>query len=378
MRKKQYRPPRRVSLGGYRGRGRLSTSGVLIIIIAVLAVLVVAGLVWFLVLQNHVVYSADGAKYQFSDSESSSADSSSGSSAVNIVISSGASDPAETGESASSSGASQTKTQTDVRALEITVDQLLAGQGAELLSAAGANTAVVDMKQDDGSLNYVSTLSLAAQCGATSADSTLNSRIEAAVTALEAQGYSTAARISCFRDGLLQKADQSLNILTHSGYRWKDSEGIYWSSPTSETVQTYVAGIAGELAQLGFDTIVLDNARYPTAADGTLSYIQEGSAYDTASLSTVIKTFYQRVADTLNGRAKLAVVTAEGALTGTDTLSGQTAAGFAPADYVLALPPETGASYDQLLTAAGVSARAILILTAGAAAAATGSWAVMN
>ena len=138
------------------------------------------------------------------------------------------------------------------------------------------------------------------------------------------------ARVSCFKDDKLSDADRSLNITTNSGYRWTDPEGLKWSSPTSQTVRQYVAGVCAELAALGFDEILLDNAGYPT--QGNLGYIKPGAAYDRAQFSTVIGEFYKEVEEALSDypEVRLSVATDRDTLEkGKDERSGQTVAALA-------------------------------------------------
>ena len=201
------------------------------------------------------------------------------------------------------------------------------GTAEDRLAEAGAQAALFDMKGDDGSLAYVSALDLAVRAGASSADPDRN----AAIRELNGrEGLYTVARVSCFKDDKLSDADRSLNITTNSGYRWTDPEGLKWSSPTSQTVRQYVAGVCAELAALGFDEILLDNAGYPT--QGNLGYIKPGAAYDRAQFSAVIGEFYKEVEEALSDypEVRLSVATDRDTLEkGKDERSGQTVAALA-------------------------------------------------
>lgn len=101
----------------------------------------------------------------------------------------------------------------------------------------------------------------------------------------------TVARLSCFRDHALAK-DETYAIRTNSGYRWTDPEELRWSSPASQAVQDYLVALMVELAQLGFDEILLDNWGYP--AEGNLGYIKQGDAYDLEHLSQPVEEFLAR------------------------------------------------------------------------------------
>lgn len=257
-------------------------------------------------------------------------------------------------------------------------EALAMGAAQAQIQAAGANAAWFDMKADDGTLGYVSALPLALQAKASSANPALNEAIKALNAA---EDVYTVARVSCFKDNSLSTAEKSLNILTNSGYQWTDPQKLKWSSPTNPAVRAYVAAICGELAGLGFDEIVLDNAGYPTT--GNLTYIKKGPNYNLDQLDEIITGFYAEVRAALAPypEVTLSIVTTEGALDGTDKLSGQTAANVAQsADRVWAVPPVTvGTSYAQLLSAAGMSQAAeqgVIVSLAPIAGDLGDSWAV--
>ena len=265
----------------YRGRSRFrSFLKWIIALLAVVLIGAVAALYW---LQQFMVYSPGGGRLVFPWTEQQGAsptpDAAQASPQVSptvVVVMPEVPDPEY------------------LHAALLPREALYDGTAESQLQAMGAQAALFDMKGDDGSLAYVSALDLAVRAGASSADPAIN----AAIQALNAQeGLYTVARVSCFKDDKLSDADRSLNITTNSGYRWTDPEGLKWSSPTSETVRQYVAEVCAELAALGFDEILLDNAGYPT--QGNLGYIRPGDAYDAAQFSTVVGEFYNEVREAL-------------------------------------------------------------------------------
>lgn len=244
-----------------------------------------------------------------------------------------------------------------LRALALPRTALYDGSALAGLEAAGANCAVFDMKADDGTLGYVSALELAGQAKTSAADASINVAIR---VLNETEGLYTVARVSCFKDDLLSNADWGMNILTNSGYRWVDPDGVRWSSPTSEAVRDYVTGVCLELAALGFDEILLDNAGYPT--QGNINYIRIGQAYDPDGLDQVISGFYRQVRLTLARdypEVKLSMVTTEAALEGSDALSGQTAANLAANAWRIWCAPAEKAEndYERILSGAGMEER---------------------
>ena len=168
------------------------------------------------------------------------------------------------------------------------------------------------------------------------------------------------ARMECFRDELLPYYDISTALRTHSGYRWTDPEGIHWVDPTNETVRNYLKDVARELAELGFDEIVLASAAYPT--EGHLEYLQEGASYPVNQengLSQVLDQLYEELSVVLaDTPAKLSVESRESVLiNGSDEHSGQTVPVLAAHGWRVWVRMEEAGAADlsQTLTQAGMT-----------------------
>lgn len=267
-------------------------------------------------------------------------------------------------------------TEPPIHAVSLPRTALYDGTAQTQMEAAGGTAALFDMKADDGTLGYVSEVQMAKDLR--TSDS--NPAINAAITALTGSELYTVARVSCFKDDAAPYRNNALAIKSNSGYNWKDAANVRWASPTNETMRQYIVDICLELARLGFDEIVLDNAGYPT--QGHLEYIKVGDAYDTAKLSTVIGDFYVQVKTALAAYpdVKLSIRTTEDALDGTDLLSGQTAANVVKnAQRVWVAPAaKDETDYAALLTAAGMEEPdANLVLTAAAAGDKENSWAIL-
>lgn len=219
-------------------------------------------------------------------------------------------------------------------------EALYDGTAVSQVEALGGDCALFDMKADNGMLNYVSTQENAVAGGLNPDSPERNFSIQALNNT---EGLYTVARVSCFKDHGLILYDRNMAIFTNSGYRWTDPDGIRWSSPTTPEVRDYLTAVCVELAQLGFDEILLDNAGYPS--EGNLHYIKKGAAYDASQFSTVIDGFYAQVASALaEYDVKLSVVTTQEALDGTDTLTGQTPDNLARMDR-LWFTNESGSLY---------------------------------
>lgn len=182
-----------------------------------------------------------------------------------------------------------------LRAVLVSNAALAGGTVEQAVTAAGGNAAILDMKLDDGTLNFVSSNAIAVAAGVSAADPAQN----AAIAELTKGELYTVARVSCFRDHALPGYNDELAIHTNSGYRWTDFAGVRWSSPAHETVVSYLVDLCVELAQLGFDEIYLTNCGFPTAADGNLGWIKVGAAYPKGSLDTLILPFLTQVKEAL-------------------------------------------------------------------------------
>lgn len=314
---------RRTSYGYGSYQGRSGRSGILKGIVVVLVVVLLLAVAAFFYLQRYMVYSDDGTAH------------------LEIpffqrTTPPPATDPAVTDPVTVTPPPTATPTPKPerIRPVALSREALYDGTAAELVTEGGGTAALFDMKWDTGELGWVSEQSLAIAAQVSAADPALNVAVQAAAAG---DGVYRIARISCFKDNLLSNADTSLAILTNSGYRWTDPEKVRWVSPANETVRAYLVALCQELAQLGFDEILLDCAGYPT--QGKLGYIKAGPAYDTQQLEPVISGFYEAVAKGLEGTQTVFSVVYDPEKT---ALSGQSAEGIAAAGGTVVTVEEDG------------------------------------
>ena len=348
----------RYGYGGYHGRSR--GQGVLKVIIAVLAVVLLVVLGLFFLQENHLAFSSDGAHLSLPFF--------------------GGEDPLPEPEVSEPVVVTTVPTPTPtpeppMQAALLPRSALKDGTAPALLAEAGGNTAVFDMKADDGSLGYVSALEVAKQAGASASDPELNQAIQN----WNAGNVYTVARVSCFRDNKAPYAVPSLGIKTNSGYNWRDQEDLRWMSPTSEEARAYVVDVCVELAELGFDEILLDNSAYPT--QGHLEYIKRGGNYDQSRFQEIITAFYTQVETALAAYpdVKLSIRTGGDVLvSGQDAVSGQSATALAEhADRLwVDLGEVSLAAAAEALGGAGAEEKLVPIL--GAAGGGNDSWANLH
>lgn len=199
----------------------------------------------------------------------------------------------------------------------LSLDQLADAQTL----ADGYDGVILPMKTADGALGYVSALPLAADAGASSGDPDRNEVLRALN---DTPGLYTVAQVSCLRDSALVREEPGLSLHRVSGSPWLDESRQGWLDPAQPQVQSYLIGLCRELAQLGFDEILLDNWGYP--AEGNLGYIKQGDAYDLEHLSQPVEEFLARAEAALEPYGtRLALRSTWAVLEGEESPGGQTA-----------------------------------------------------
>jgi len=233
---------------------------------------------------------------------------------------------------------------TFMAAVEADITRVADGSWKSWLEEQGANALVLNMKTDEGILNWES--------GKTVSDSAVNR----ALKQLNDGEIHTVARMACFRDEALANTYEYC-IHSNSGYRWKDFGGVHWVSPAHTDVQDKLVAQAVELAELGFDEILLDHFGYPQAGSGEMGWIKKGPVYDPQHLDLVVGAFLTRVRQalepyeiTISLRTNAGVVHNDGDLTG---VTGAVLEEFS--DRVWLSEVDTDAPLAEILTLAGVS-----------------------
>ena len=291
---------KRFVYGSYRGRR--STTDVLktvALILAVLVVLAVAG-VWMA--QKYIVYDDGGYHLElpFFQKEGPAQEPED----FRVAVEPAASQPEETPEEG----------EPLLAAVTVPLSAVEDGSAEALAAQAGANSVLLDMKTDRGQLGFVSQLAMAASAGVNAGQADINRQLQA----LNSGELYTVARLSCFRDHALAK-DETYAIRTNSGYRWTDPEEVRWSSPASQAVQDYLVALMVELAQLGFDEILLTDCGFPTQGDlDSLRAVEEKEE----TLQTFCRQLQGALADT---PVTLSVMGQRDSVTA-DPVSGQTTA----------------------------------------------------
>ena len=194
----------------------------------------------------------------------------------------------------------------------LSLDQLADAQTL----ADGYDGVILPMKTADGALGYVSALPLAADAGASSGDPDRNEVLRALN---DTPGLYTVAQVSCLRDSALVREEPGLSLHRVSGSPGLDESRQGWLDPAQPQVQSYLIGLCRELAQLGFDEILLTDCGFPTQGDlDSLRAVEEKEE----TLETFCRQLQGALADT---PVTLSVMGQRDSVTA-DPVSGQTTA----------------------------------------------------
>jgi hypothetical protein len=136
------------------------------------------------------------------------------------------------------------------------LDEMLA-----LIERTEANALVIDVKETDGRLYYATDLPSAVEVGAVRETPVFD--LEELLPMLKERGIYTIARTVVMKDNTSAAARPELavrNVAT--GEPWRDNIGGAWLDPSAPGVAEYIASIAGDLADKGFDEVQLDYIRF--------------------------------------------------------------------------------------------------------------------
>lgn len=239
----------------YRGR-RGGHSSVLVFIIVLLAVLLIAGVIFMAVMGDYIYYTPNGMEihWPWMNQETSAPPEFSDP----VVIETD--DIVVTVEPAPGSAHTPRSV---LAAVTVTTDQLRDGTAAQAVADAGGSALVVEMKAGTGMLAWQSQAELAASLYVNAAD---NGVADAIRELAQTGELHLVARVHCFRDSFLTNAWIS-PLMTQEDRVWYDHDGIGWSSPASQAAVDYLSALCRELADMGFDEILLDDAGYPCLGD---------------------------------------------------------------------------------------------------------------
>jgi len=134
-----------------------------------------------------------------------------------------------------------------------------------LVDATEVNAMVIDVKETGGWLYYETDLPAAVESGAASRPIFDLAEL---LPALKARGIYTIARMVVMKDNTVGASRPELAVTNAAtGEPWRDYGGGIWLDPYNPGVAEYIAAIAGDLADRGFDEVQLDYVRFFSDGD---------------------------------------------------------------------------------------------------------------
>ncbi len=131
----------------------------------------------------------------------------------------------------------------------------------DLIARSEVNAMVIDVKETDGKLFWATDLPEAAAVGAIREQPVFD--LAELLPKLKERGIYTIARMVSMKDNLTAVARPELAVMNSAtGEPWRDNIGGAWLDPSAPGVAEYLAAIAGDLADKGFDEVQLDYIRF--------------------------------------------------------------------------------------------------------------------
>lgn len=148
----------------------------------------------------------------------------------------------------------------DIAALETRLDAA---------KEAGLNAVLFDLKDENGVLHYRSETDLAVQAGTAGDDALTLDQLKTALRRLSDKGFAAIPRLFAFKDpkAPFALASAKVTLADYPGYTWLDNSkekgGKPWLNPYSPDAHRYVIDLAKELADAGFEAVMLDGVQFP-------------------------------------------------------------------------------------------------------------------
>lgn len=164
----------------------------------------------------------------------------------------------------------------------------------DYMKKTGLNTAVIDLKMDNGQLGFApKDISLAPYAMKKPAIHDL----DALLTKLADDHIYRIARIAVMRDSAFASMKTGSALRSVGGGLWRDKTGSLWLDPAAPDVATYALALAHEAYARGFDEVQYDYVRF--ASDGKIRAITYPVFNGTDLKVAVMKRFFAAVGDPL-------------------------------------------------------------------------------
>jgi hypothetical protein len=166
----------------------------------------------------------------------------------------------------------------------------------DLIDRTEVNAMAIDVKEAAGNLYWATDLPAATAVGAVMEAPLF--RLDELLPKLKERGIYTIARMVVMKDNTLGKARPELAVRnTASGEPWRDYRGGIWLDPYNAGVAEYIAALAGDLADKGFDEVQLDYVRF--FSDGDYSVADTNLPNTQSFRLPAIRRLFRLVSDAL-------------------------------------------------------------------------------
>lgn len=293
----------------YRGRGSKAKKA-----LSVVLVLIILAAVGFMMLQRYIVYDEAGRPYMELPWQKDEAPDTSNMIPPDLDIT--IQEPGETRKETMAWLVAETP---------VTQEALTSSIASHsLTSEAVYNAVAVTVKDDSGLLYFDTTVPEGAAFIRTAADT---AAALAALTGGDGSSLYTVARLSCFHDSRASNADvEGMGLKNTGGYIFYDGNNTQWLDPGKPAARQYLCGLAKELAEMGFDEILLTDVGYPT--EGKLDKIYYGETMKSQNLMTFLEEMQAALAEY---EVRLSVELPETVVAeGSDNIAGLMLADIAP------------------------------------------------
>ena len=136
----------------------------------------------------------------------------------------------------------------------------------ELIDATEVNAMVIDVKETNGNLYWATDLPAAVAVGSIMDQPLLD--LAEVLPRLKERGIYTIARLVVMKDNTMGRARPELAVQNSAtGEPWRDYGGGVWLDPYNPGVAEYIAALAADLADRGFDEVQLDYVRFFSDGD---------------------------------------------------------------------------------------------------------------
>jgi hypothetical protein len=162
------------------------------------------------------------------------------------------------------------------------------------ISANKLNTAVIDLKMDDGEIAFATKDPMLVPYAETHP---AIHDLEALLSRLQQQNVYRIARIAVMRDGAMASVHPDIALLGKGKTYWRDSIGSVWVDPASPLVTETAIHLAREAYARGFDEVQFDYVRYPS--DGKTSSISYPVSTSSEMHLPAMQTFFKTVGSAL-------------------------------------------------------------------------------